>query len=341
MIGSVGAGNDVASTFPIEDLPLAPYNLIPTPPNTTQDCTYDATNKKFLPLQQQYRQPVLLHPLSYHPSKAMAKNTYLSSAFRASKTSTDPSDCLDYLVNKYLPPLVRSGHNATETATKLALTSYFPTPTEKREWEYKPIIRYTWSDTRSNRRQLQPLELKDFHLIPTLPLAPLKSLLAYQPPKTSYTHTWEQCDSKECISCKRYSLFTTSTLAVPITPCNSYRCLYLLHHPGDHEIEHVYLGTTLVQGNSPTNTPGPLVIAEHLSKANIQWQILSLYSSSYKTPHNCQDSKLLEWKHKLEKLHNNILIHQFPWKTSFYKQLHTEFTTQNSTKTTITTTHEC
>ena len=135
--------DDVASTFPIEDLPLAPYNLKPTPPNTTQDCTYDPINKKFLPLQQKYRQPVLLHPLSYHPSKAMAKNTYLSSAFRASKTSTDPTDCLDYLVHKYLPPLVRSDHNATQTATKLALTSYFPTPTEKREWEYKPIIRYT------------------------------------------------------------------------------------------------------------------------------------------------------------------------------------------------------
>ena len=164
--------DDVASTFPIEDLPLAPYNLKPTPPNTTQDCTYDPTNKKFLPLQQKCRQPVLLHPLSYHPS-----------AFRASKTSTDPSDYLDYLINKYLPPLVRSGHNATETATKLAITSYFPTPIEKREWEYKPIIRYTWSDTRPNRRQLQPLELKDFHLIPILPLAPLKYLLAYQSPK--------------------------------------------------------------------------------------------------------------------------------------------------------------
>ena len=90
------------------------------------------------------------------------------------------------------------------------------------------------------------------------------------------------------------------------------------------------LGTTLVQGNSQTNTPGPLMIAEHLSKANIRWQILALYSSSYKSPHNCQDNKLLEWKNKLEKLHDNILIHQFPWKTSFYKQLDTEFKTQNA-----------
>ena len=119
--------DDVASTFPIENLPLATYNLKPTPPNTIQDCIYDPINKKFLPLQQKYRQPVLLHPLRYHPSKAMAKNMYLSSAFRASKTATDPSDCLDYLVHKYLPPLVRSGHNATQTSTH----SIFSNPNRK------------------------------------------------------------------------------------------------------------------------------------------------------------------------------------------------------------------
>ena len=35
-------------------------------------------------------------------------------------------------------------------------------------WEFKPIIKSTWIETRPTKKQLQPLELKDYHLIPTL-----------------------------------------------------------------------------------------------------------------------------------------------------------------------------
>ena len=218
--------DDVASTYPIDNLPLGPYNLKPTQPNTTQDCIYDPTTRKFLPIQQQYRQPVLLHPLSYHPSKNMAKNTYLSSAARASKTATDPSDCLEYLLLKYLPALVRNGHNTIETIQKLTTAAYFPALSPKQEWEFKPIIRYTWSDTRPNKKQLQPLEMKDYHLIPTLPLAPLKALLSYQPPKTTYKHEWQKCSNIDCIMCNNYDLYTTSTLAVPVTTVTTTAVLY-------------------------------------------------------------------------------------------------------------------
>ena len=60
--------DDVAATYPIDNLPLAPYTLKPTEPNTTQDCELDVTTNCFKPIQQKYRQPVLLHPESYHPS---------------------------------------------------------------------------------------------------------------------------------------------------------------------------------------------------------------------------------------------------------------------------------
>ena len=60
--------DDLAATFPIDTIPLAPYTVKNTEDNMTQDCQYDPTTRKFLPIQQKYRQPVLLHPQSYHPS---------------------------------------------------------------------------------------------------------------------------------------------------------------------------------------------------------------------------------------------------------------------------------
>ena len=76
---------DDVATYPIDNLPLEPYNLKPTPPNTTQDCLYLPSSNKFVPVQQEFRQPVLLHPQSYHPSKKMAGNTYITSVFRATE----------------------------------------------------------------------------------------------------------------------------------------------------------------------------------------------------------------------------------------------------------------
>ena len=255
--------DDVAASYPIEDLPLAPYTLKTTAPNTTQDCIYDPISRKFKPLQQQFRQPVLLYPESYHPSKRMTKNTYISSAFRAAKTSTDPADALNYLIRKYLPTLVRNGHDAKQTLITLINTTYFPQQTTKKEWEFKPIIKYTWTNTRPTKKQLTPIELKDYHLIPNLPLAPLKGLLAYQLPTKFSNHIWNPCRCNECIMCTCYRIYTANHLNVPITPCNNYRCLYLLTHEQNENEQHLYLGSTLDPKITPQNA-----IANHLTKAS-------------------------------------------------------------------------
>ena len=311
--------DDVAATYPIDNLPLAPYTLKATEPNTTQDCKLDITTNTFKPIQQQYRQPVLLHPESYHPSKKMTANTYISSAFRASRTATDPADCLEYLLLKYIPALIRNGHNAKDTITKLFQTSYFPTNSTKKEWEYKPIIKYTWSNTRPTKTQMLPITIKDYHLIPNLPLASLKSILSYQPPHTEPIHEWQSCSNHECIMCTRYSIQTTTHLPVPITPCNLYRCVYLLHHPNDTTSEHLFIGTTLRKKshleNQLTND-----IAEHLCRANIRWQILSLYSASYTTPHKAKDEKVADWNRKLHKQDPTAIIHEYPKQKEFYNK---------------------
>ena len=61
--------DEVPDTYPIEDLPLGHYNLKPTTQNTNQHLP-----KSFTPTQQQFRQPVPLHPSSYHPSKIWPKS---------------------------------------------------------------------------------------------------------------------------------------------------------------------------------------------------------------------------------------------------------------------------
>ena len=113
--------------------------------------------------------------------------------------------------------------------------------------------------------------------ISNLPLAPLKGLLAYQPPQTTPVHEWKTCNMIDCIMCSNYDVLTTAILAVPNTPCNNYHCVYILHHPGTHEQEHVYIDITSVQKKETTNIDK---IAEHLTKAGIRNHciILSLVS---------------------------------------------------------------
>ena len=172
--------DDIAATYPIQDLTLAPFILKETPPNTTQDCVYIPEEKSFKPIQQPFRQPVLLPPPLLPPIKKMCANTYVGSAFRATKIGTDPSDTPDHLIRKYVPALRRLEHNVHEVITKQVNIANFPRKTEKPEWEYKPIIKYAFSQTRPTKQQLEPVTKQDFHFIPNLPLAPLRELQSYQ-----------------------------------------------------------------------------------------------------------------------------------------------------------------
>ena len=175
--------DDVAATYPPNDLPLGTYILKETEHNQTQDVLYDPTTKKFKPCNQPYRQPVLLHPHSHHPSQKMCEKTYFGSAFRAAQIGTHPADPIDHLLTKYLPALHRLGHNSTEVAINLAEISYFPVRTPKKgRGPYKPSITYTYSETRPTYNQLKPIQKQEFRVIPNLPLAPLKSLQNYTPP---------------------------------------------------------------------------------------------------------------------------------------------------------------
>ena len=205
---------------------LTSSNEPPPTPHRTANTTTQLNRR---PIQQQYRQPVLLHPTSYHPSKGTWPKERTSpvllkqqpTPLTAWTTSCGNISLHSCATDTLLP--------ATKTVTKLVNLSYFPSHTTKKEWEYKPIIKYSWTQTRPTKKQLTPLEIKDYHLIPSMPLAPLKGLLSYQPPNLTPNHTVDPCGATQCLLCQTYNIFTTCHLSVPTIPCLSG--LASLTHP--------------------------------------------------------------------------------------------------------------
>ena len=112
----------------------------------------------------------------------MCANTYVGSAFRATKIGTDPAESLSYLIEKYVLASQRVGHKAEEVVKKLVKIAYYPTKREKVQEGYKPILKYTYSDTRPTKTQLIPITKLDFKLMPEITLAPLKAKLNYAIP---------------------------------------------------------------------------------------------------------------------------------------------------------------
>ena len=266
--------DDVASTYPPTDLPLETYNLKTTEANQTQDAIHEPEKKIFRPFSQPYRQPVLLHPHSHHPSQKMCEKTYFGSAFRATQIGTDASDTLEYLLTKYLPTLHRLGHNATEVAINQTEISYFPVRTEKKDFgPYKPSITYSYSGTRPIHSQLKPMQKQDFKLVPNLP--PLKALQNYTPPQKSKAHTVYPCQS---YSCNIFRIID-ATLQVPIIPCTRLRCPYLIFFTNPNERRHFQIGTTNME---QTNIQASLhlnTVQRHLFHENTSWKLLALYLS--------------------------------------------------------------
>ena len=299
--------DDIAATYPIQDLPLAPFILKETPPNTSQDCLYIPEEKSFKPIKQPFLQPVLLlHPHSYHPSKKMCANTYVGSAFRATKIGTDPSDTLDHLIRKYVPALRRLEHNVNDVITKLVNIAYFPRKTEKPEWEYKPIIKYAFSQTRPTKQQLEPVTKQDFHFIPNLPLAPLRRLLSYQRPKTSNTHQWTPCASPSCVKCTKYQPLMEAGTNTPIIPCTYLRCLYLLHHPRTNTTDdtlHFYLAATSLEIGTVKYTTLSDPIGAILNNRDLHWQVLQLFGATYTKPYMAEEPQINKCRKKIIKEH--------------------------------------
>ena len=116
--------NDVASTYPTNDLQLHPFVLKETEQNQTLDACYNSITKQFSAYKQALRQCVALHPHSHHPSKRLCEKTYYGSAFRATQIGTIPALTLKHLLHKNLPALHRLSHpvkdvvkNITEITT--------------------------------------------------------------------------------------------------------------------------------------------------------------------------------------------------------------------------------
>ena len=250
----------------------------------------------------------------------MAKNTYKSPAFRATKIGTDPAETLNHLLTKYLPALVRKGHRAIPTIESLLNISYFPTKSEKQEWELKPIIKYKYSETRPTKQQLQPLQIKDYHLISNLHLAPLKGALCYQPPHKQANHTYHLCGNATCNDCRKYEVIMDNNLNTQIIPSTHLRCTFLLYTTkATSENQHLYIDQSCLANLSIDKLVEVKGISKLLKGRNIKWQILTLHNSTYKKPHRTIDPQIEEWKRKWIKKVPEAKVHTFPHLTRFFE----------------------
>ena len=269
--------DDVAATYPINTLPLKPFNLLPTIDNTTQDATYDTTKKEFLPLQQKYRQAVPLHPHSFHLSTKLAKKTYFGAAFLATQIAHNPAEALDYMLRKYLPALQRLGHDCTEVVENMVRIIYFPKRTEKKDIKYTPSIQYQFSDTRPIKSQLQPYQNnnKEYKLQPVTPMPPILKLLCYVPKRNNPNHSVFPCPNYNCIMCRQYENIENlnTNINVPIIPCLLYRSTYILFKRNEEHIRYAYIGTTNLQKTNICNVGKYNRININLmERKNIGWQ---------------------------------------------------------------------
>ena len=313
--------DDVAATYPPNDLPLGPYNLKETEPNQTQDARYDPETKKFTPYNQPYRQPVLLHPHSHHPSQKMCEKTYFGSAFRACQICTDPADTLQHLLTKYLPALHRLGHNATDVVTNLTEITYFPIRTAKKEkGPYTSYITYAYSATRPTHTQLKSIQKEDFRLISNIPLAPLRSLQNYTPPLKSKTHSVYPCPTYSCNTCRSYEQIIDSQLQVPIIPCTRFRCLYIIFYSNPEKEKIILIDTTNMGETTLITSLNLNTIKRHLTHDNMKWQILALYPATYKAIKNKVDAKQLKWTEKLKDKFLGCKIYTIKEQKTFEKQ---------------------
>lgn len=308
--------DDATATYPINDLPLSPYNLKLTTPNETQDAIYNPTTHTFSPTIQPYRQPVPLHPHSYHPSTKLVQKAYLGSASRASQIGTKPSETLNHLIRKYLPPLQRSGHDYQSTIINLTNAVYFPKIRQPNPPPRLPIIKYQFSHTRPTIKQLTPLIKEPFLLIPTTGLSPLKSQITYHPPYTNPVHSVYPCPTYQCNLCTSYDPLINTSLPTPVIPCSRYRCLYLLHYPTRHRL-HFYLASTNLHPSCLCDTKSFNRIAKHI-RPKISWQILYIYPPHFCAPHNDITQKQRDWAKKLTKLYPDSILYHNATLANFY-----------------------
>ena len=310
--------DDVSATYHILDLPLEPFILKETPDNRTQDAKCDTDSKQFTPYTQAFRQCVPLHPHLHHPSKKLVEKTFHGSAFRATQMGTNPADTLKYLIAKYVPALYRLGHVPNEVITNLTNISYFPTKTNKESVPFLPNISYAFSDTRPTTQQLRPIAKQEFRLIPKIPLAPLKGLLAYNPPNRTNGHNIYTCNDLHCVNCTNYTPKIKAKIAVPVTPCTRMRCLYILHHKHSCDPPHFYIShTNLTKG--PLATTGKFNrLALHLAKDEIAWEILALFPATYTLPINGKTDKEAYWVRQIKEHHEGCIIHTTSTLKQFY-----------------------
>ena len=207
-----------------------------------------------------------------------------------------------------------------------------PAKTEKPEWEFKPIIKYSFSQTRPTKQQLEPVTKQDFHFIPNLPLAPLRGTLSYQKPKLTTTHQWTPCTTPSCVKCAKYTPLMEAGTNTPIIPCTYLRCLYLLYHPRNttNEPLHFFLAATSLEIGTLKYTTMSDPIGQILNNRDLHWQVLQLFGATHTKPYMAEEPQINKWRTKILKAHPTAVSYPKAELRRFYYK-HGPSTTTNNT----------
>ena len=222
------------------------------------------------------------------------------------------------------PQITAEWHNAKETVAKITNNTYFPTRTT-----------IAGMGIQTYHQILPGLILTNQKTTPALRATGLSPhpFLAPGTPKKLVVLPYHQANtnsSPNCRSCNAYDINIDAHLPVPIAPCNEYRCIYLLHHPKSNGRKHVFLASTLTPNTGTTGqTRQETTIAKHLSMGEIRWQILTLIPGTYSPPYRTTNPKITEWRRKITKQVEDVIIHEEPWSRSFYNELDVEFRQNN------------
>ena len=112
--------DDITSNFEIPDDLLAPYVIERGQDNVTQDVLYDPTNKTYIQIAQNHKEPCPLHVASNHPSHNMLTSTWKAAALRSAMICTEPHIAIMNHYMHYMPQYMRAGHGLSDLAYAIA-----------------------------------------------------------------------------------------------------------------------------------------------------------------------------------------------------------------------------
>ena len=176
---------------------------------------------------------ISLVPRAYKTPKTALKLTNLLRPQTYNSIHPSPPS-LQYLFEKYYPNCLSAAYDPVKIINIIPTTVYFPLKSP-------PMNSLKLLPLPPPHPPPTPTTIpgKAIKLMWTLPLTPPKTLVTYKADRNDNPYTPDYDHEKVCEVCHFYYPIFKLPLAVPILPCATYSCIYVLHphlDPGIHYV---------------------------------------------------------------------------------------------------------